>query len=172
MDHNELWKILQEMGIPEPFTCLLRNLYAGQEATITTRHETTDWSQMGKGVRQGCILSPCSFNWHAEWKVKVKVAQWCPTLCDPMDCPWTSLGQNTGVGNFSLLQGVFPTKRLNPGLPHCRQILYQLSHQGSPRKLEWIAYPFSRGSFWPRNQSRVSWIAGRFFTNWTLRETP
>ena len=104
MDHNELWKILQEMGIPEPFTCLLRNLYAGQEATITTRHETTDWFQIGKGVRQGCILSPCSFNWHAEWKVKGKMAQWCLTLCDPMDCPWTSLGQNTGVGCHFLLQ--------------------------------------------------------------------
>ena len=59
--------------------------------------------------------------------------------------PWDSPGQNTGVGSFSLLQGIFPTQGLNPGLPHCRQILYQLSHQGSPRLLEWIAYTFSRG---------------------------
>ena len=58
VDHNKLWKILQEMGIPYHLTCLLRNLYAGQEATIGTEHGTTDWFQIGKGVRQGCILSP------------------------------------------------------------------------------------------------------------------
>ena len=57
--HNKLWKILQEMGIPDHLTCLLRNLYAGQEATVRTGHGTTDWFQIGKGVRQGCILSPC-----------------------------------------------------------------------------------------------------------------
>ena len=66
MDHNKLWKILQEMGIPDHLTCLLRNLYAGQEATVRTRHRTTDWFQIGKGVRQGCILSPCLFNLYAE----------------------------------------------------------------------------------------------------------
>ena len=59
MDHNELWKILQEMGIPDHLTYLLRNLYAGQEATIRTRHETTDWFKIGKGESQGSILSPC-----------------------------------------------------------------------------------------------------------------
>ena len=58
-------------------------------------------------------------------------------------CSWNSLGQNTGVGSLSLLQGIFPTQGLNPGLPHCRQVLYQLSHKGSPRILEWVAYPFS-----------------------------
>ena len=62
VDHNELWKILQEMGIPDHLTCLLRNLYAGQEATVRTRHRITDWFQIGKGVCQGCILSPCLFN--------------------------------------------------------------------------------------------------------------
>ena len=65
--HNKLWKILKEMGIPEHLTCLLRNLYAGQEATVRTGHGTTDWFQIGKGVRQGCILSPCLFNLHAEY---------------------------------------------------------------------------------------------------------
>ena len=66
--HNKLWKILQEMGIPDHLTCLLRNLYAGQEATVRTGHgTTTDWFQIGKGVRQGCILSPCLFNLHAEY---------------------------------------------------------------------------------------------------------
>ena len=65
---NELFiKILKEMGIPDHLTCLLRNLYAGQEATVRTGHGTTDWFQIGKGVRQGCILSPCLFNFYAEY---------------------------------------------------------------------------------------------------------
>ena len=67
VDHNKLWKILQEMEIPDHLTCLLRNLYAGQEATVRTGHGTTDWFQIGKGVHQGCILSPCLFNLHAEY---------------------------------------------------------------------------------------------------------
>ena len=67
MDHNKLWKILREMGIPGHLTCLLRNLYAGQEATVRTGHGTTDWSLIGKGVCQGCILSPCLFNFYAEY---------------------------------------------------------------------------------------------------------
>ena len=67
MDHNKLWKILKEMEIPDHLTCLLRNLYAGQEATVRTGHRTTDWFQIGKGIRQGCILSPCLFNLHAEY---------------------------------------------------------------------------------------------------------
>ena len=79
--------------------------------------------------------------------------------------PWNSSGQNTGMGILSLLQGIFPTQGLNPGLPHCRWILYQLSHKASPRILEWVAYAFSRGSSRPRNQTRDSCIAGRFFTN-------
>ena len=67
VDHNKLWKILQEMGIPDYLTCLLRNLYAGQEATVRTSHGIADWFQIGKRVRQGCILSPCLFNLHAEY---------------------------------------------------------------------------------------------------------
>ena len=67
--------------------------------------------------------------------------------------PWNSPGQNTGVGSLSLPQGIFPTQGSNPSLPHCRWILYQLSHKGSPRILEWVAYPFSRGSSPPRNQT-------------------
>ena len=66
VDDNKLWKILQEMGIPDDLICLLRNLYAGQEATVGTGHGTTDWFQIGKGVHQGCMLSPCLFNLHAE----------------------------------------------------------------------------------------------------------
>ena len=67
VNHNKLWKILKEMGIPDHLTCLLRNLYAGQEATVRTEHGTTDWFQIGKGVRQGCISSPCLFNLYAEY---------------------------------------------------------------------------------------------------------
>ena len=67
MDHNKLWKILKEMGIPDHLTCLLRNLYTGQEATLRTGHRATDWFQIGKGVRQGYILSPCLFNLYAEY---------------------------------------------------------------------------------------------------------
>ena len=67
VDHNKLWKILKEMGMPDHLICLLRNLYAGQEATVRTGHGTTDWFQIGKGVREGCILSPCLFNLYAEY---------------------------------------------------------------------------------------------------------
>ena len=85
-------------------------------------------------------------------------------------CPWHSPGKNTGVRCHALLQGIFLTQGSNPGLPHCRWILYQLSHKGSPRILEWVAYPFSWGSSPPRNQTGVSCIAGRFFTSWATRE--
>ena len=91
---------------------------------------------------------------------KVKVAQLCLTLCDPMDSPWNSPGQNTEVGSLSLLQGIFPTPGSNPGLPHCR-----LSHKGNPKQLEWVVYPFFSGSSQSRNQTRAICIAGRFFTN-------
>ena len=73
---------------------------------------------------------------------------------------------------FSLLQGIFPSQGLNPGLPHCRRILYQMSHKGSPKILEWIAYPFSSGSSPPRNQTDIACIAGKSFTNWAIREAP
>ena len=83
--------------------------------------------------------------------------------------PWNFPCQNTGVGSLSLLRGIFPTQGLNPSLLHCRQTLYQLSHKGSPRILEWVAYPFFSGSSRPRNQTGVSWIAGRLFTSWATR---
>ena len=70
VDHNKLWEILKEMGIPDHLTCLLRNLYAGQEATVRTGHGTTDWFQTGKGVCQSCILSPCLFNLYAEYLMR------------------------------------------------------------------------------------------------------
>ena len=83
-------------------------------------------------------------------KVKAKITQSCHVSLRPhrLYSPWNSLGQNTGVGSRPLLQGFFPTQGSNPGLPRCRHILYQLSRQGSPRILEWVAYPFSQGSNW------------------------
>ena len=100
-----------------------------------------NWRNLVQGYSVLWRLSPCVWKCPAEGKVKVKATQSCPTLCDPMDCiysPWNSPGQNTGVGNLSLLQGIFPTQGSNPGLPHCRQIPYQLSHQGSPAKRVWL----------------------------------
>ena len=84
--------------------------------------------------------------------------------------PWNSPGQNTGVGSLSLPQQICLTQESNWGRLHCRQILYQLSHKGSPRILEWVAYPFPSRFSQPRNQTRVSCIAGGFFTNWAMKE--
>ena len=106
---------------------------------------------------------------HSTGKVEWKLFSHVWVFVTPS--PWNSPGQNTGVGSLSFLQGNFPTQGLNPGLPHCRQILYQLSHQGSPRILQWVAYPFSKGSSQPRNGTGISCIAGRFFTNWDIRES-
>ena len=107
------------------------------------------------------------------------IMQLCLNLCNPMDCsiPGSSVygdypGKNTRVGCHALLQGIFPTQGSNPGLPHWRQILYSLSHQGSPRILKGVPYPFSRGSSQPRNWTGVSCIIGRFFTSWATREAP
>ena len=92
MDHNKLWKILKEMGIPDCLTCLLRNLYAGQEATVRTGHGTTDGFQVGKGVHQGCILSSYLFNLYAEY---IQRRQWHPT---PVLLPGKSHGWRSLVG--------------------------------------------------------------------------
>jgi len=115
-------------------------------------------------------ITECEEEWKSLlMKVKVQVAQLCQTLCNPVDCsPWNSPGQNTG--SLFLLQGIFPNQGLNPGLLHCRWILYQLSNKGSPIRLKWEAYPFSSGSSQHRNRTRVSCIAGGFFTNWAFRE--
>ena len=123
-------------------------------------------NRSGAGEGQGHFSTACAVR-----------AQSHPTLCAPMDCspPDSSFhrdspGKNTGVGCHALLHGIFPTQGSNPGLPHCRQILYCLSRQGSPRRLEWVAYPFSRGSSQPRSQTGVSCIVGRFFISGATRE--
>ena len=138
------------------------------------------------------LLSICCYRYHCRFFIGIKlfnlvfanifsrdvcavclVTQSCLTLCDTMDCsPPNSLvhgdspGKNSEVGCHALLQGVFPTQGSNPGLLHFRQILYHLSHQAIPWILEWIAYPFSRGSSRPRIPTRVSCIAGGFFASW------
>ena len=108
----------------------------------------------------------CSEAFQVWYAVLCLVAQLCPTLCDPMD--YSPQGSSVhgdspdkyiGVGYHALLQGLFPTQGSNPGLPHCRQIIYQLSHQRSPRILEWVAYPVSRGSSQTRNRTAASCIA-------------
>ena len=106
-------------------------------------------------------------------------ARLCPILCNPMDhsSPGSSVhedfpGKNTGVGCHALLQGIFPTQGSNPGLLHCRWILYPLSHHRHPRIPERVSYSIFSGSSWPRNWAGVSCIAGGFFTSWATREAP
>ena len=97
--------------------------------------------------------------------LKVKVTQLCLILCDPMDYTVQGILQATILEWVAFPFSRGPTQGLNPGLPHCRQIIYQLNHQESPRILEWVAYSFSSGCSQPRNQTRISCIAGGFFTN-------
>ena len=105
--HNKLWKILQEMGILYHFTCLLRNLYAGQEATVRTGHGTTDWFQIGKGVHQGCILSSCLFNFYAEYIMEMpgwmkhKLESRLPGEIS-ITSDWFQVGKGVGQGCISL----------------------------------------------------------------------
>ena len=126
----------------------------------------------GKARCLGTRYNVKTRNIHVKWS-EVKVSHlvmsnslWPHGLYSPRN----SLSQNTGVDCLSLLQGIFPIQGSNPGLLHCRQILYQLSHKGSPRTLEWVAYPFSSGASWPRNGTGVSCIAGGFYTKWAARE--
>ena len=121
------------------------------------------------------------FSFQSQRRAMPKKAQTTAQNCTHFICslwphglysPWNSPGQNTGVDSLSLLQGIFPTQGSNPGPPHCRKFIYQLRDRGSPRMLEWVTYPFSSGSSWPRNWMGVSCIAGRFFTNWAIREAP
>ena len=104
--------------------------------------------------------------------VKVKVIQSCWTLCNPMDSPWNFPGQNTGVGSISLLQGSSQPRDQTEVLLYCRWILYQLSHKGSPRILEWVSLSFLQGIFPSQESNQIACIAGGFFTNWATGKRP
>ena len=126
--------------------------------------------------------SPHLVSIHSIWQSLCWAVLGCSVLsdsCNPMDCspPGSfahrdSPAKNTGVGCHALLQGIVPIQGLNPGLLHCRRILYCHCHKGNPRIPEWVACPFSRGSPWPRSWTGVSCIAGRFFISWATREDP
>ena len=158
-----------EVDVFLEFTCFffdptdVGNLISGSSAFSKSSLNTWKfsvhvyWSQLGEFWASLCL--------HV--KMKVQVDSLRP---HELSDSWNSPDQNTGVGSLLLLQGILPNQGSHPGLPHCRRILYQLSHKGSPWILEWVAYPFSRGSSWLRNQIRVSCIAGGFFTNWAIRE--
>ena len=128
-------------------------------------------SEMWSRAYTSLAASPASFLATLCWQLVVleseSESESCSGVSDSLRLhglysPWNSPGKNTGVGSLSLLQGIFPTQGLNPGLPHCRQILYQLSHQGS--SLEWVAVLFSRQSFKSRDQTQVFHTAGGLFT--------
>ena len=156
----------------------LPNILILKEATgpKCTKRVSLNWDLIPKLITistspQSGILSQSVWNYLVKWSERCSVMSASLWPHGPYSL-WNSPGQNTGVDNFSLLQGIFPPQGSNPGLPHCGLILYQLSHQGSPRILEWVAYPFSSRSSWPRNWTRFSCIAGGFFTNWAIREAP
>ena len=144
IDHNKLWKILKEMGKSDHLTCLLRNPYVDQEATVRTLHRTTDRFKIWKGVKQGCILSPYLFNLYAESVCACSVDLLVSNSLPPYGlwpsrllCSWNSPGKNTRVGCFALLQGIFLTQRSNLLLLrllhlHGKQILYLQSHLRNP----------------------------------------
>ena len=100
MDHNKLWKILREMGIQDHLTCLLRNLYAGQEATVRTGHGTTDWFQIGKGVHQGCMLSPCLFNLYVEY---IKKNAWLDETQARIKIAWRNINDLSYADDTTLI---------------------------------------------------------------------
>ena len=158
-----MWGLILWLGL-EPQPPVLGALSLGHRATREVL-----LAMVFRLLGLGTMLMPHPFK-TVTYKVKVKVMSnslWPHGLYSP----WNSPDQNTGVSSLSLLQGIFPTQGSNPGLLHCRWILDQLSHQGSPRILEGVAYPFSRGSSRPRNRTRASSIGGGFFTSWATRET-
>ena len=149
-------------------------LWLGSHTSNQVQPEIIRINQMSN---TSCLIQPASWpsTWLSDYEIEVKWSESHTVVSDSLWSHglyslWNSPGKNTGVGSLSLLQGIFPTQGLNPGLLHCGQILYQLSHKRSPRILEWVAYPFSRRSSQPRHRTGVSCIAGRFFTNWAMRE--
>ena len=156
------------MGIPDHLICLLRNLYAGQEAAVRTGHATTDWFQIGKGVRQGCILSPCLFNFYAEYirrnaeleeaQAGIKIAGRNINNLRYAD-DITLMAESEEELKSLLLKVKEESEKVGCSLP--RSSIHGILQA---RILEWVAIPFSRGSSQPRDQTWVSCIVGRHFT--------
>ena len=151
------WRVLTRRG-------LLEKGMVSHFSILALRTPWTEWT----GKKDKLKELPRSVKAKSESRSVVSDSLWPHGLYRP----WNSPGQNTGVGNLSLLQGIFPTQGSNQGLPHCRRILSQVSHKWSPSILEWVAYPFPSGFSQLRNQTRVSCIAGGFCTNWGIREAP
>ena len=162
VDHNKLWKILQEMGIPDYLSASCETYMQVKKQQLELDMKQQTCSKLGKEYVKAVYYHPVYLTYIQSESSSVVSDSLQPHELYSL---WNSPGQNTGVGSLSLLQGIFPIKGSNPILPHCRQILYQLSRKGSPRILEWVAYRFSSGSSRPRNRTGVSCIAGRFFTS-------
>ena len=182
--HSKLWKILKEMGIPDHLTCLLRNLYAGQEAIVRTGHGTTDWFQIGKGVCQGCILSPYLFNLYAEYIMRnagleeaqagIKTAGRITNNLRYADD--TTLMAESEEELKSLLMKVKSESEVAQSCPALSDPM-DCSLPGSSvygihqaRILKCVAMSSSRGSSQPRDWTQVTHTAGGFFTSWATRE--
>ena len=139
--HDLSFRALSQSSRWFPPPHLLSPVHCQPSVRLTPSSQCWDYTSLGWPLQHSCPHPTWLPSAHPSLiifplKVKVKVTQSCPALFDPIDCsPWNSPGQNTGVGSRFLLQGIFPTQGSHPGLPHCRQILYQLSHEGSPTSL-------------------------------------
>ena len=178
---EELWKKFQVMlGIKFVWGNVInffpKQVPNPQGAALDTVFWNRKWSQDSLHLVQGFAKDWCQMYADIIF-LCCAYKQSYPTVCDPVGCSpqgsavhEDSPGENPGVGCHGLLQGSFPTQGSSPGLPDYRQILYHLSHQGSPWILEWVAYSFSRGSSQPRNQTGAFYMASRFFSSWATRE--
>ena len=149
VDHKKMWKILKEMGIPDHLTCLLRNLYAGQEATVRTGHGTTDWFQIGKGVRQGCLLPPCLFNFYAEYIMRNAGLE------------ETQAGIKIAGRNINNLRYEDDTTLMTESEEELKSLLMKVKEE-SENSVEIYVSPSraSRGSFLPSSNSSSTMVAG------------
>jgi len=170
LDLNSPTRNWEEFPVPSAVEAWNCNHWTTREVPILFLFfKLYHWCEFLVSSRMAFVCQQNGFDRYSNVYRKVR-DQDTDAQCESESCSVVSKSLNTGVGGLSLLQGNFPTQGSNPGFSHCRQILYQLSHKGSPRIVEWLAYPCSSGSSQPRNQTRISDIAGGFFTNWAIRE--